>query len=226
MTMNSKRPSQPEIKKRSLWFEMYLIFFLSAFTALAFFAKQYPYFPFDIVITRQIQLITLPWFNYLMLLMTDIGYVIPGTLLVGAASLLLILFKKVADAALLIFSAAGAVLTSLIFKVLISRPRPDPDLIYQAAQYQVQDSFPSGHVLFFMGFAGFLLYLSWIYLPKNLMRSLVVTFWGILLVLMGLSRIYLGAHWFSDTLGAYLIGGVWLLGIIYLRKKVISFKKP
>jgi membrane-associated phospholipid phosphatase len=40
---------------------------------------------------------------------------------------------------------------------------------------------------------------------------------------MGISRIYVGAHWFSDTLGAYLIGSVWLLFIVKIRPKLIDF---
>lgn len=225
MTDHLTPPSKPEIKKRGLFFEVILLIFLVSFAVLAFFSKQYPYFPFDLYITRNIQLINSQPFNYLMLLMTEIGFVIPGTLLVAAGCLTLIRFKKPVDAGILLLSTSGAVLLSLILKLLVARPRPDPNLIHQFTTYQIRDSFPSGHVLFFTGFAGFLLYLSWIYLPKGIFRYLVVSCWTLLIVLMGMSRIFLGAHWFSDTLGAYLIGGVWLLVIIFLRRRYIDFPK-
>ncbi len=225
MTDPLKHPSKPEIKKRSRLFEVSLLSLLVGFAVLAFFAKQYPYFPFDLYITRNIQLINSQPFNYLMLVMTEIGFVIPGALLVAAGCLTLIRFRKLVDAGILLLSTSGAVLLSLILKLLVARPRPDPNLIEQVASYQVKDSFPSGHVLFFTGFAGFLLYLSWIYLPKGILRYVVIGLWTLLIILMGISRIFLGAHWFSDTLGAYLIGGVWLFVVIFIRRRYIDFPK-
>jgi undecaprenyl-diphosphatase len=218
-------PAKPVIKKRSYWFEIFLGALILAFLVLTFFAKSNPYFPFDLIITRKIQLINNSLFADLMVFMTSLGYVTEGSILLVIGSLGLYLLKKPHDSAILIISTTGAVVISLIFKDLVSRPRPDPLLINQLATYKVPDSFPSGHVLFFIGFIGYLLYLAHIYIPKSWKKILLELCLVLLLILMGLSRIFLGAHWFSDTLGAYLVGSVWLLGVITLRRRYIDFPR-
>jgi undecaprenyl-diphosphatase len=217
------KPSRPEIKRRSRLFELLLLVLIMAFAILAYAAKNNPYFPFDLYITRSIQLIQYPWFSNLMLLMTEIGYPFQGTLLTIITPFVLLALKRKHDALILFISTAGAGLLSVILKAIVARPRPDPMLIEQLSSYKVNDSFPSGHVLFFMGFVGYLSYFCYIYFPKGWLRTIAVSFCLLLLILMGMSRIYLGAHWFSDTLGAYLIGTVWLYLVIYFRRRFVDF---
>lgn len=218
-----KPPPKPEIKRRSKWFEILLLLLIFGFGTLAFFAKQYPYFPFDLYVTREIQLIKFPFFSELMIFMTTLGYTTQGSLLLIIGCLLLIVWQKKKDALILFASTTGAVILSIILKFIIARPRPDPELINQLAKYTVPDSFPSGHVLFFVGFVGYFLYLSYIYLQKSKIRIAAITICSILIILMGMSRIFLGAHWFSDTLGAYLIGTLWLFLIVSIRHKFVDF---
>ncbi|HKR00308.1 MAG TPA: phosphatase PAP2 family protein, partial [Pyrinomonadaceae bacterium] len=44
----------------------------------------------------------------------------------------------------------------------------------------------------------------------SLLRRLALFVTGSMVLLVGFSRVYLGAHWPSDTLGAYLWSGIWL----------------
>ena len=73
------------------------------------------------------------------------------------------------------------------------------------------ESFPSGHVTFYVCFFGFLFFVAFALLPKgSTARRLACGLAALPVVLVGVSRVYLGAHWPSDTLGAYLFSGLWL----------------
>ncbi len=222
-----KTAAQTTIKKNSYWFEIILVTLIVSFTVLTILAKNYLYFPFDLVITQIVQQISIPFFKEIMLGITALGYVNQGAVLIFVFALIIFLLGKSKESIMLIVSSTGAVLLSLVFKIIVARPRPDPSLIQQLSVYQSADSFPSGHVLFFMGLLGYLLYLAHIYLYKSSIKVITEIILIELIVLMGISRIYVGAHWFSDTLGAYLIGSIWLLFIVKIRPKLIDilFKK-
>ena len=73
--------------------------------------------------------------------------------------------------------------------------------------------FPSGHVVFYVVFFGFIAFLAWSLLT-GYRRWVVIAACGLLIVLIAPSRVYLGAHWASDVIGEYVIGMLWLIMII------------
>jgi membrane-associated phospholipid phosphatase len=188
------------------------------FLIVTFFAKQYSYFPFDLVITRTIQNISFPGFRSLMLAITFIGNDIPAVFWVISTGLFLYVRGHKRAAIMTILSPLGTEYISFLFKTLVARQRPDPTLINQLLSYNRADSFPSGHVLFYVGFFGFLLFLTYSLFPKGLYRKILLIVLSVLVFLIGPSRIYVGAHWFSDVLGAYLIGFLWLSFMMYVYK--------
>jgi undecaprenyl-diphosphatase len=100
----------------------------------------------------------------------------------------------------------------------VDRPRPRADLVNVISQLQ-DYSFPSGHVLFFTTFGGFLLFLAYTTLRSSWWRSLLRVVLGAMVALIGVSRIYEGEHWTSDVIAAYLLGSVWLsLTIVMYRR--------
>ena len=96
-------------------------------------------------------------------------------------------------------------LTSLI-KMQVLRPRPSKDLV-RVFSHLEEASFPSGHVVHYVTFYGFLFYLVFTHLKQRWFRTALLTLLAGLILLVGPSRVYMGHHWPSDVGGAYLVVG-------------------
>lgn len=210
---------------RFFTFRNYLVLAIGAILVLTFFAKQYAFFPFDLFITREIQQIELPFFAELMAFVSWLGifYTVAGSLILSGGFFLYINRKDLAVG--LVGSAVGAVAVAEILKTIVQRPRPDPNLIHQIEKFSRDDSFPSGHVLYFMGFYGFLLFAVFTLVKDKFWRRIIASVLLGLIILVGVSRIYRGSHWFSDTLAAYLIGSVWLYIVVFIYHQLVKKDK-
>ncbi len=175
---------------------------------LALYASRYAYFPGDIYISHLVQSIRWPLFDPLMRAVSALGQRLPASLIIlaCAAGISLSGHRLEALFALTTFFGDGL---ALALKLLIARPRPTPDLVQVLTS--VEDTgFPSGHALHFVILYGFLIFLAWTLVRPPVLRLAVAVLLGALICMVGLSRIYLGAHWASDVAGGYLIGGLWL----------------
>ena len=95
-------------------------------------------------------------------------------------------------------------------KAVIARPRPAADLVGFAYEGRGL-SFPSGHVTFYVCYFGFLFFVAYAILPRgSALRRAALVLTALPVLVVGFSRVYLRAHWPSDTLGAYLVAGLWL----------------
>ena len=123
-----------------------------------------------------------------------------------------------------LIAAVFSTAINVLVKDLVQRPRPTSNLVNVFATLKSY-SFPSGHVMFYLGFFGFIWFLVFTMLKPSIKRSLLLVFFGILIVLIGVSRVYLGEHWASDVLGSYLLGSLTLVAIIqfYLWGKTRFF---
>jgi membrane-associated phospholipid phosphatase len=156
-----------------------------------------------------------PPLTALMVLVSYPGYAPQSALIVLAAAGLFVLAGHRAAALFAVLAGAGIWLIGSGLKQLWLRPRPEDGLVQVfggAGGY----SFPSGHVLFYVSFFGFLLYWSFAHLRKGWLRSGLIWLCGLLIALVGPSRVYLGQHWTSDVLAAYAFGLAYLLGLIRL----------
>jgi undecaprenyl-diphosphatase len=112
-----------------------------------------------------------------------------------------------------LLSASLAFVVDTAIKIFIHRPRPAADLV-NVFQHLYDYSFPSGHVMLYTSFFGFMLFLVYTLLKRSLLRRFLLVLFGIPIVLVGPSRVYLGEHWASDVLGAYLLGSLVLWAVI------------
>jgi membrane-associated phospholipid phosphatase len=111
---------------------------------------------------------------------------------------------------------------NFLIKLAINQTRPDSPLI-RIVDPATDSSYPSGHAFFATVVLGMIAFLLFTTLRKKLWRILSLIVIIFLILLVGTSRIYLGDHWPSDVIGAYLIGGFFLscLILFYFRIKAL-----
>ena len=107
--------------------------------------------------------------------------------------------------------AGGAQLLNDILKELFHRARPEPLHGFIPAQ---QFSFPSGHAMVSVAFYLYLAYLTWRLVHGRWWRAMLIAGLTLLVVLIGLARVYLQAHYLSDVLAGYLAGFLWTDAVI------------
>ncbi|MEB3100412.1 phosphatase PAP2 family protein [Ferviditalea candida] len=137
--------------------------------------------------------------------------------LVAGAYLWLSLRKKW-EAFLLLTGLFGSWLANSLLKLIFERPRPGIGRLADASGY----SFPSGNAMISIAFYGFIAYLIMQGAAgKNPAAKKTVLLSAVLFILLiGLSRIYLGVHYPTDILAGYAAGGIWLTAVIYGLKAI------
>lgn len=207
--------SPPTRRRRTVLFRLALVSAIGGFLLLAFFASTAPFFPIDVRITGAIQAIDSPLFAAFMTLISWPGFLPQSVLISVLLAFVLYAYNLRWESAASLLAAAFSGLTNELIKRVIQRPRPAVDLV---DVFAVLDSysFPSGHVMFYVSFMGFIWYVVYTLLKRSFLRTLILGFLATFILLVGVSRIYLGQHWASDVLGAYLLGGLILIGILML----------
>lgn len=203
------------------------------FAALAWFVHVHPVIAIDVTITREFQENQTPWLRDTMFAVSWLGFQIilyPILILLTAIAFWLVRLRL--EAIIIVALSAVSSILNGVIKLIVERPRPTAklvDILYAVGG----QSFPSGHVMSYVAFFGLLFSLGLILLRRDRWwHYTILIIPALLVILVGPSRIYLGDHWASDVVGAYMIGGV-LLGItlwIYLKLKerhvLASKKKP
>ncbi len=119
------------------------------------------------------------------------------------------------------FAAAnlvGIVALNYALKEIVQRPRPEGFRLIAETGY----SFPSGHSMVAVAFYGFLIWLIIRFEEDRLQRwiwSLALFF---VVIMIGISRVYLGVHYFSDVVAGYCVAAVWL--VVFTRIIVPAFQ--
>ncbi|WP_373230101.1 phosphatase PAP2 family protein [Cohnella sp.] len=149
-----------------------------------------------------------------------IGATVPVTLLtIALAMFLFFVFKHRYELLLLLVVVGGSNVLNVKLKHVFRRERPDLHRIVEEAGY----GFPSGHSVAVIALYGVLIYLLWRHVNSRKGKAALI-FIGLLMVIgIGLSRIYLGVHFPSDVIGGYLVSGAWLAMCIEIFR---MFSKP
>jgi undecaprenyl-diphosphatase len=100
----------------------------------------------------------------------------------------------------------GVVLVNQVFKFIVQRPRPEGFRLIAESGY----SFPSGHSMVAMAFYGLLAWMAWHYERDPFVRRVSVAGFGLIVALVGISRVYLGVHYASDVIAGFCLAAAWL----------------
>lgn len=133
------------------------------------------------------------------------------------AIVLLISIKDKKIGILIWLNLAITTLLNQIFKFIVQRPRPIGFRIIDEKGY----SFPSGHSMVSMAFYGFLIYIIYKKVKNKYLKWGLISILGILVISIGISRIYLGVHYTSDVLAGFLISISYLIIFISIARNYI-----
>ncbi len=117
---------------------------------------------------------------------------------------------------LTVLAEAGALAITVVGKQLTGRTRPP--LAESIPPYEYSASFPSGHTLNATVIAGVLCYLMLHWFRTRGVRTAWIVVSALYALAMGFSRVYLGHHWLTDVIAAWLLGLAWLAVVVILHR--------
>ena len=178
------------------------------------------YFVGDLFLAKTIQSVTLG-FGYWEQTMEVVTFIGQNSVLIATALSLSawFLWKKRRPEALVVLAALAGLAINPLLKLVVNRPRPPDDLVVVWRDFDGL-GFPSGHAFGATVVFGLLYYLAPYVVPGKAGINLIRLSSLLLILLIGVSRVFLGAHWPSDVLGGFLYGSIILTFLISLHGRL------
>ncbi|MEP6595593.1 MAG: phosphatase PAP2 family protein [Ginsengibacter sp.] len=115
--------------------------------------------------------------------------------------------------------ALSSLLLMFCLKFIFHRNRPLTPLLAEAKGY----SFPSGHALMSLTFYGLIIFLVWQKEQKAWIKWTLSILLVLLIIFIGISRVYLGVHYASDVLAGFCVGLMWLFLSLWILRKIETY---
>ncbi len=176
---------------------------------------------FDQSIIDWIQLFVRPQLTSIMKIFTFFGSTLALLFLLFLSVGLMIWQKKRWEAFFLVIGIAGGGIFNLLLKWIFHRHRPTLHRLIEETGY----SFPSGHSMGAFIFYGMLCMLFFMFLKSRIAKAIMIVSTVLIIVMIGLSRVYLGVHYPSDVLAGYAAGGVWLTVCLIGLRLVLEVRR-
>jgi membrane-associated phospholipid phosphatase len=158
--------------------------------------------------------------TWLAVVVTNGGSTVAMGGLAALVALWLLRSSRTPDAVYVMAVAAGAALVFNGLKRILDRPRPP---VVDQLVGVGNASLPSGHATMSAAVIGSMVVLAWSG-RRTATRVAILAAALIWVVAVGLTRIYLGVHWFSDVIAGWLVGGAWLavctVVLVAVRRRV------
>lgn len=189
-------------------------------------ARRWAVLPGDREVLTAIQSAHSPVMDRVMTAVAAPGFPPLSMELLGAGAAGLWLARLRLESIFLLAAAGGVTLLDTALKGAIQRTRP-VDGPARVLRLIKAPSFPSGHTMNYVSVFGFLGAASMANVKPSPLRTALVTSCLGMIALIGPARVYLGAHWPSDTAAGYLFGGLYLGGLleIYTLAKQIQAER-
>lgn len=189
-----------------------LIMFIISFSLIAYFVEAEKLISFDTRVIAFVQSFESKFLTAIMKFLSFIGSTVAVIFItIGSAFFLYRILHHRRELILLAITMIGSTLLNMLLKSFFQRARPEINQIV----FEEGFSFPSGHSMAAFSLYGVLTFLLWRHIKTRMGRGLLLTVNSLMILLIGLSRIYLGVHYPSDVIGAYAASGFWLFTVIW-----------
>jgi len=146
------------------------------------------------------------------------GYLVIGGIFIFVSAVVFKSWKYIAQIGIVLVLA---MVSNLILKRFIDRARPDIEHLVAVETL----SYPSGHAMGAMAFYGFLIYLLYRFKMNRVLKGAAIVFLVLLILGIGISRVYLGVHFPSDIAGGYIAGFIWVVFCILAFNLLDVFRR-
>jgi membrane-associated phospholipid phosphatase len=159
-----------------------------------------------------------PWLDSAVTAFTNIGGGVGMPILASILVAWLIYVSRSWRPLILVGGAAAVSITATtVGKTLLGRTRPDH--IDAVPPFEFSPSFPSGHTLNTTVVIGVVVYLVCLQVDSRRLRVVTIIAGSLFIIAMGFSRVFLGHHWLTDVMAAWLLGLAWL-GMVILAHRL------
>lgn len=182
-----------------------VLFFITATCAVF----KFPFFVnADLAVANWVNTIRTPELTSFMGSITRLGGTIQVITVTAVATLACVVRKRIPEGFFIFLSVAVISAFTQFFKLTIAYPRPSHTHVIVPI---VGHSFPSGHTAAAFAWIGAVALVVASQITSKPLRNLVYAIAVLLIAIVSVSRVYLGAHWISDVIGALFLAGALLI---------------
>jgi len=154
-----------------------------------------------------------PWINSVALFITNFGSSTMIAILFIIAVTVLLVKKRWRYAIISTIAILGALLLQVVVKILVHRARP----VYPI---ETGFSFPSGHAIMAITFVALLIYSFKDDFKNKTVRYVLIIVSSLFFISVGISRIIIHVHWFSDVVAGIFLGLFWFMSLVLVERSI------